>query len=102
MKRSVLKEKVSNYLVGLGFNEIMTNSITNAAYFSEEEQQQMVKMINSLSADLNILRNSLFETALECVAHNLNHRNLSLKLFEFGKSIAQRGRVNIMKRRNYV
>lgn len=82
---ATLKEKVSSYLVGLGFNEIMTNSITNAAYFSEAEQQQMVKMINSLSAELNILRNSLFETALETVAHNLNHRNLSLKLFEFGK-----------------
>jgi phenylalanyl-tRNA synthetase beta chain len=81
-----LKEKVSNYLVGSGFSEIITNSITNAAYFSEKEQQQMVKMINSLSADLNILRNSLFETSLECIAHNLNHKNLSLKFFEFGKA----------------
>jgi phenylalanyl-tRNA synthetase beta chain len=81
-----LKEKVSNYMVGLGFNEIMTNSITNASYFSETEQQQMVRMINSLSAELNILRNSLFETSLECVAHNLNHKNQSLKFFEFGKA----------------
>jgi phenylalanyl-tRNA synthetase beta chain len=89
--KEILKEKVSNYLVGLGFNEILTNSITNAAYFSEAEQQQMVKMINSLSADLNIMRNSLFETTLECVAHNLNHRNTSLKLFEFGKSYSTTG-----------
>jgi phenylalanyl-tRNA synthetase beta chain len=81
-----LKEKISDYMVGLGFSEIMTNSITNASYFSEAEQQQMVKMINSLSAELNILRNSLFETALECVAYNLNHKNLSLKFFEFGKA----------------
>lgn len=80
------KEKTANYLVGLGFNEIMTNSITNAAYFSEAEQQQMVKMINSLSADFNIMRNSLFETALECVTHNLNRKNLSLKFFEFGRA----------------
>lgn len=89
--KETLKEKISNYLTGLGFNEILTNSITNAAYFSEEEQKQMVKMINSLSAELNILRNSLFETALECVAHNLNHRNLSLKLFEFGKAYSTSG-----------
>lgn len=89
--KETLKEKVSNYLTGLGFNEILTNSITNAAYFSEEEQKQMVKMINSLSAELNTLRNSLFETALECVAHNLNHRNLSLKLFEFGKAYSTTG-----------
>jgi len=80
------KEKVADYLVGLGFNEIMTNSITHAAYFTQEEQQQMVKMLNSLSAELNILRNSLFETALEVVAHNLNHRNQDLRLFEFGKA----------------
>ena len=80
-----LKEKVANYLVGLGFSEMMTNSITNSAYFSEEELKQMVKMKNSLSAELNILRPSLLETSLEAVAHNLNHRNINLKLFEFGK-----------------
>lgn len=89
--KEILKEKVSGYLVGLGFNEILTNSITNAAYFSEEEQKQMVKMINSLSAELNIMRNSLFETALETVAHNLNRRNLSLKLFEFGRAYSTSG-----------
>ncbi|TAL43075.1 MAG: phenylalanine--tRNA ligase subunit beta, partial [Chitinophagaceae bacterium] len=83
--QQTLKEKVANYLVGLGFYEIMTNSITNAAYFSEEEQQHMVKMMNSLSAELNILRPSLFETSLEAVANNLNHKNNSLRFFEFGK-----------------
>lgn len=85
------REKTANYLVGLGFNEMMTNSITNAAYFSEEELQGMVKMTNSLSAELNILRNSLFETAMEVVAHNLNHKNNSLRLFEFGKAYSTSG-----------
>jgi phenylalanyl-tRNA synthetase beta chain len=85
------REKTANYLVGLGFNEIITNSITNAAYFSEDELEQMVKMMNSLSAELNILRSSLFETALEVVAHNLNHRNSSLRLFEFGKAYSTSG-----------
>ncbi len=84
--KEVYREKIANYLVGQGFNEMMTNSITNAAYFSEEELQNMVKMTNSLSAELNILRNSLFETSLEVVAHNLNHKNNSLRLFEFGKA----------------
>lgn len=87
----VLREKISNYLTGLGCFEMMTNSITNAAYFSEEEQGSMVKMTNSLSAELNILRNSLFETAMEVVAHNLNHRNTSLRLFEFGKAYSTAG-----------
>ena len=80
------REKAANYLVGQGFHEMMTNSITNAAYFSEEELPGMVTMQNSLSAELNILRNSLFETALEVVAHNLNHKNNSLRLFEFGNA----------------
>ncbi len=89
--KEVYREKVADYLVGQGFHEIMTNSITNASYFSEEEQQQMVKMINSLSAELNILRNSLLETTLEVVARNLNHKNNSLRLFEFGKAYSTSG-----------
>jgi phenylalanyl-tRNA synthetase beta chain len=84
--KEILREKVADYLVGRGFNEIMTNSITNSAYFSEEEQQNMVRLLNSLSTELDILRNSLFETALEVVARNLSHKNNSLRLFEFGKS----------------
>ena len=87
----VYREKVATYLAGQGFNEMMTNSITNAAYFSEEELQSMVKMLNSLSSELNVLRNSLFETSLEVVAHNLNHKNNSLRLFEFGKSYSTSG-----------
>lgn len=85
-EKEILKEKVANYLAGQGFNEMMTNSITNAAYYSEEEQRSMVAMKNSLSTELNILRGSLFETAMEVVAHNLNHRNNNLRLFEFGKT----------------
>lgn len=81
-----LKEKAANFLVGSGYNEMMTNSITNAAYFSEEELKHMVKMMNSLSNELNILRPTLLETSLESVARNLNHKNYNLKLFEFGKS----------------
>lgn len=84
--QQTLKEKTANFLVGSGYCEIMTNSITNAAYFSEEELQQMVKMINSLSAELNVLRPSLLETSLETVARNMNYKNNDLKLFEFGKS----------------
>src|SRR5260221_1271216 len=53
------KEKVAGYLVGLGFNEIMTNSITNSAYFGGKELNTTVKMLNSLSAELNILRPSM-------------------------------------------
>ncbi len=81
----VLWEKTANYLTGQGFHEMMTNSITNASYYNEEDLKQAVRMLNSLSAELNIMRPSLLETSLEAVARNLNHKNEDLKLFERGK-----------------
>lgn len=85
------QETVADHLAGLGFQEIVTNSITNRAYFSEEESGELVHMINSLSQELNVMRPRLLETALEVVAHNLNHKNLSLRLFEFGKTYSHGG-----------
>ncbi len=80
------QEKLSDYLVGMGFSEIFTNSITNSKYFADEVLQSSVKMINNLSADLDIMRPSMLETMLETVAFNLNRRNRDLRLFEFGKT----------------
>jgi phenylalanyl-tRNA synthetase beta chain len=84
--QSVRKSSVAGYLVGQGFYEILTNSITNSAYFSEKELETTVKMINSLSAELNVMRPSLLETGLESVAYNLNRKSGGLQFFEFGKS----------------
>jgi phenylalanyl-tRNA synthetase beta chain len=86
-----LKEKISNYLVGLGFNEIFTNSITNSKYFNEAVLQSTVKMINNLSADLDVLRPSMLETGLEIIAYNINRRNTNLQFFEFGKTYSSKG-----------
>lgn len=80
------KQKVTGYLTGLGFHEIFTNSITNANYYNASKQGQVVKMMNSLSADLNAMRLSMLETGLESVAYNLNRKNNDLRLFEFGKT----------------
>jgi phenylalanyl-tRNA synthetase beta chain len=85
------REKTADYLVGLGFNEIMTNSITNAAYFTEDELASSVRMLNNLSADLNIMRPSMLETGLEAIAHNLNRKNNDLRFFEFGKTYSTTG-----------
>jgi phenylalanyl-tRNA synthetase beta chain len=87
----IFRERVSDHLAAQGFHEIMTNSITNGAWFSDKEQEQMVRMMNSLSAEHNILRNSLFETSLQVVAYNLNHKNNNLRLFEFGKAYSTHG-----------
>jgi phenylalanyl-tRNA synthetase beta chain len=84
--RETYKEKIAGYLAGLGFNEIITNSITNSAYFNEDELKTAVKMLNNLSADLDILRPSMLETGLEVIAYNLNHKNNDLRFFEFGKT----------------
>jgi phenylalanyl-tRNA synthetase beta chain len=81
-----LREKISTYLVGQGCNEIFTNSITNSKYFGEDVLATSVKMMNNLSADLDVLRPSMLETGLESLAYNLNRRNNNLQLFEFGKT----------------
>lgn len=86
-----LKEKVSSLLTGAGFSEILTNSITNSAYFSEDELAGSVKLLNNLSSELNILRPTMLHTALEVIAFNLNRKNTSLCLFEFGKTYGTRG-----------
>ena len=86
--KEALKDKIAGYLVGLGFVEILTNSITNSKYFSEEVLGGTVKMMNNLSAELDVLRPSMLETGLETIAYNLNRRNQNLQLFEFGKTYA--------------
>jgi phenylalanyl-tRNA synthetase beta chain len=85
-----LKEKIATYLVGLGFSEIMTNSITNSKYYNEEVLGSSVKMINSLSAELDVMRPSMLETGLEAISFNINRRNSNLKLFELGKTYHQK------------
>jgi phenylalanyl-tRNA synthetase beta chain len=80
------KEKISNYLVGSGFHEIFTNSITNASYFEDADLAAGVRLLNNLSAVHNIMRPSMLETGLEAVAYNLNRKNTDLQFFEFGKT----------------
>ena len=80
------KEKLANYLAGLGFYEIFTNSITNSAFYGKEVLKDSVKMINSLSSELNIMRPEMLQGGLQVIAHNNNRKNFNLRLFEFGKT----------------
>lgn len=84
-----LKQKVAGHLTGMGFHEIFTNSITDSKYYTEEELKTSVKMLNSLSADLNIMRPQMLQTGLEVVAYNKNRKNNDLLLFENGKTYTQ-------------
>ncbi len=90
-KKEQLKEKLSNILTGLGFTEILTNSITNSAYFNEQELETTVKLLNNLSNELNVMRPSMLHTALEVISFNINRKNNSLKFFEFGKTYSTSG-----------
>jgi phenylalanyl-tRNA synthetase beta chain len=81
-----LKEKLASYLVGLGFHEIMTNSISNSVYFEAYDEAQKVRLLNNLSAELDMLRPSMLETGLEAIAYNLNRQQSNLRLFEYGKT----------------
>ena len=84
--KEALKEKLSQQLAGLGFYEIVTNSITNSKYYTDEVKESSVKMINNLSADLDMLRPSMLETGLEAIVYNSNRRNNNLRFFEWGKT----------------
>jgi phenylalanyl-tRNA synthetase beta chain len=84
--RHILTEKTAGYLASVGFNEILTNSITNSAYYDEKELDKAVRLLNNLSADHNMMRPSMLETGLESVAYNINRKNADLRLFEFGKT----------------
>lgn len=85
------KSKVSGWLVGNGFHEIFTNSITNSKYFAEKTLETTVSIINSLSEDLNVMRPSMLATGLECISYNLNRKNNDLLFFEFGKTYSHTG-----------
>jgi len=85
------RRETASWLVGQGFNEILTNSITNSAWYQGEELHRAVGMINNLSAELDILRPSMFETGLESIAYNLNRKSGNLRFFEFGKTYLSRG-----------
>jgi phenylalanyl-tRNA synthetase beta chain len=78
---------IAAQLVGKGFFELFTNSITNAAFYPD--QDDLVKMLNSLSANLDAMRPSMLESGLEAIAYNLNRKNQQLRFFEWGKVYAR-------------
>lgn len=79
---------VANQLVSQGFLEIMTNSLTSPEYLKltkDEIENKRVELVNPLSKDLCIMRQSMLFSGLESVVYNLNRKQSDLKFFEFGK-----------------
>ena len=84
-----IQQVTGTLLASLGFNEILNNSLTSPVYASLNDafkEDYNVTMLNPLSTDLSVMRQSLLFSGLEVVAFNSNRRQPDLKLFEFGKS----------------
>ena len=78
---------ISEQLVGCGFREILNNSLTKTAYYTELNkytEETTVKVMNPLSNDLGVMRQSLLFGGLESISRNINHKMPNLRFFEFG------------------
>ncbi|MFN8208770.1 MAG: phenylalanine--tRNA ligase subunit beta [Bacteroidales bacterium] len=79
--------RISDYLTGSGFTEIMCNSLTRTTYYENNTvhpAERMVRILNPLSSDLGCMRQSLFYGGMETIVHNLNRKSSNLMLYEFG------------------
>ena len=87
-----VRNYISNFLAANGFNETMNNSLTKAAYYEGLQTfpaERCVSIVNPLSSDLAVMRQSLIPNALEVAAYNINRQIYSLRVFEYG-SVYQR------------
>ena len=78
---------IGEQLVGCGFREILNNSLTKTAYYTELNkytEETTVKVMNPLSNDLGVMRQSLLFGGLESISRNINHKMPNLRFFEFG------------------
>jgi len=78
----VLREQMAEQLCGMGLQEVVTNSIVNSKYYPNDDT--LVKMINSLSSELDVMRPSMLESGLEVIQYNVNRKSQDLRLFELG------------------
>ena len=81
-RKHKLQNLVSEQLVGAGFNEILNNSLTKTAYYGDNPA--VVRIMNPLSQDLGVMRQTLLYGGLESVEHNVKRRVQNLRFFEFG------------------
>ena len=82
-----LRRRIAEQLTAQGFNEILNNSLTKVSYYEPLEQLTLascVKIMNPLSSDLGVMRQTLLFGGLESIARNANRKNNDLKFYEFG------------------
>ena len=89
-----IRNTISDLLSNSGFNEAMNNSLTkdeNTKLISELDIEQNVVILNPLSKDLNVMRQSLLFSGLENIAYNHNRKSMDIKIYEFGKTYRKKG-----------
>ncbi len=86
-----VRNKISDFLAANGFVETMNNSLTKSSYYSALTtfpEEACVRILNPLSSDLNVMRQTLLFGGLEVIARNINHQILNLRTFEYGSVYA--------------
>jgi phenylalanyl-tRNA synthetase beta chain len=99
-----IRNNVSNFLAANGFTEIMNNSLTKKDYYTQLTTfpaEACVEIVNPLSQDLNVMRQTLILGGLEVVAYNFNRQVGSVKTFEYGNVYSRRPGTDITKLENY-
>lgn len=82
-----LRRKIADQLTGQGFSEILNNSLTAESYYADMETyplEHCVRLLNPLSNDLAVMRQTLLYGGLESLGHNINRKATDLKMYEFG------------------
>jgi phenylalanyl-tRNA synthetase beta chain len=82
-----LRNNISDFLTSQNFSEAMSNSLTKSSYYDNCQTfkpENLVKIMNPLSSDLNVMRQTLLFNSLEAVIRNINYKNSDIKLYEFG------------------
>jgi phenylalanyl-tRNA synthetase beta chain len=86
--RDEMEDSIAQLLIPNGFQEIMTNTISQSSFYekeSEEVKSALVKLLNSQTAELDIMRAEIYFSGLESIAYNLNRKNQFIRFFETGK-----------------
>lgn len=83
-EKDTVQNAIADLLSANGFNEILSNSLTSSSY--ADSLDNAVKLLNPLSSDLDIMRQTLLYSGLEAIAYNQNRRQADLKVYEFGKA----------------
>lgn len=102
-----IQNLISDFLASNGFNEIMNNSLTKTAYYENNKDfpiEKSVNILNALSKDLGVMRQTLLYGGLETISYNINRKVNNIRIFEFGncynKDLEQFDNQNITKRYN--